>query len=422
MALAGTVAESFPKAETYLRELADLSISSQRIRRITRRRGRERLKLREQLIAYYQSLSIPDRHRLPDGVAAPSIAVISFDGGRYQVLDRSLKAAEQKSNENESCESGTTRKGKHWKESRIACVMSMKGTQHEVDPMPELPSFLAGGTQLQRKLSEIGHVMSLPEAAAQEEPSHQEEASKKRSPRRSRKRPLAPNERPLPGPDLIHRDVIASAIRWQDFGIAVAAEAWSRGFAGAELKVCICDGNDAIRRVCESQFSNYIHVLDLMHALSYSMNASRGVGGTRKEINARYRRWAEFIWQGRVRELLEELDEHQCSLGEPPKTASSDDPREAVRAARVYYRNQQSRMDYPRYRQLGLPLTTSLMESSVKQIGRRVKGSEKFWSPSGGDELLTLRGDLVSDGNRLNKFLSQFAGPADGTRSYGCAG
>lgn len=419
MALAGIVAESFPKAEVYLRELADLNISSQRIRRITRRRGRERTKLREQLTTYYQNLPIPDRHRVPDGVAAPSIAVISFDGGRYQVLDRSLKVAEPS---NESRESGTTRKGQHWKESRVACVMSMKGTPHEVDPMPKLPAFLAGGVQLQRKLSEIGHVMSLSETQAQEEPMQQDEAAKKRAPRRSRKRPLTPTERPLPGPDLVHRDVIASAMCWQDFGMAVAAEAWSRGFAGAELKACICDGNEAIRRVCESRFSNYIHVLDLMHALSYSMNAARGVGGTSQEINARYRRWAELIWQGRVRELLEELDEHQIALGEPPTKASADDPREAVRAARVYYRNQQSRMDYPRYRQLGLPLTTSLMESSVKQIGRRVKGSEKFWSPSGGDELLTLRGDLVSDGNRLSKFLSQFAGPADGTRSYGCAG
>jgi hypothetical protein len=208
---------------------------------------------------------------------------------------------------------------------------------------------------------------------------------------------------------------------WRDFGVAVAAEAWSRGFAGAPLKVCICDGNDAIRRVCETQFSDYIHVLDLMHALSYSMNAARGVGGSREKIDTRYRSWAEMIWQGRVSEVIEELKEHQRSLGDPPPEASADDPREAIRAARVYYENQQSRMDYPRYRQLGLPLTSSLIESSVKQLGRRVKGSEKFWSPSGGDELLTLRGDLISDGDRLGKFLTQFAGPNDGTRSYACA-
>jgi hypothetical protein len=78
-------------------------------------------------------------------------------------------------------------------------------------------------------------------------------------------------------------------------------------------------------------------------------------------------------------------------------------------------------MDYPRYRRLGLPLTSSLMESAVKQIGRRVKGSEKFWSAAGGDELLALRGDFISDSDRLSKFLKQFAGPTDGTRAYATA-
>lgn len=419
MAIAGVVAESFAKAEIYLRELADLNISSQRIRRITRRRGQDRLRLRDRLTAYYESCSIPDQlHRVPDGVRAPSMAVVSFDGGRYQVLDRRAEATEQR---DERVPSGLRRKGSHWKESRVACVMSMEGTQHETDPMPDLPDFLAGGTELQRKLTEIGCVMSMPAVMATEKQADCEDALRNGSPRRSRRRHLAPSERPLPGPELVHRDCIASAMSWRDFGVAVAAEAWSRGFAGAKLKVCICDGSDAIRRVCETQFSDYIHVLDLMHALSYSMHAARGVGGSRQDIEGRYRRWAETIWQGRVGELIEELKEHQRSLGDPPKDASADDPREAIRTARVYYENQKSRMDYPRYRRLGLPLTSSLMESTVKQLSRRVKGSEKFWSPTGGDELLTLRGDLISDSDRLSKFLAQYAGPNDGTRSYACA-
>jgi hypothetical protein len=45
----------------------------------------------------------------------------------------------------------------------------------------------------------------------------------------------------------------------------------------------------------------------------------------------------------------------------------------------------------------------------VKQVGRRVKGSEKFWSAAEGDELLALRSDFISDDNRLGNFLKQFA-------------
>ena len=423
MTLAGVAAESFAKAEIYLRELADLDVSSQRIRRITRLHGRERLKLRRQVTEYYKNRKLPEQlHRTPDGVTAPSIAAISFDGGRYQLLDRSDEATAQRA---EACRGKKRRKGLHWKESRVACVMSMEGKTQLCDPMPLLPTFLAGGSELCRKLTEIGHVMALPELTTVSPLYRGEHAdtaeSGKKSPRRSRKKPLAADRRPLPGPDLVHRDCIASADVWRDFGEVAAAEAWRLGFAGAQRKVCISDGNDAIRRVCETHFSDYVHVLDLMHALSYSMNASRAVGGTLEEINGRYRWWAELIWSGQVGRVITELTEHGEALGAPPADASQDDPREAVRTAQVYYTNQRTRMDYPRYRQLGLPLTSSLMESAVKQISRRVKGSEKFWSAEGGDELLALRGDFVSDNNRLVNFLQQFARPTDGSRAYATA-
>ena len=415
MTLAGVVAESFPKAETYLLQLADIEVSAQRIRRITSLRGRERIALRQQITQYYLDASIPDQFgRVPDGVSSPTIAAISFDGGRYQVLDRSAEATIARLRQRQG---GHRRKGEHWKESRVACVMSMTGQTHEVDPMPELPVFLAGGAELQRKLTEIGHVMALPTSASDDK-QEQELTSKPKSPRRSRTKTLPSDQRPLPGPDLVHRDCIASAECWRDFGETVAAEAWLQGFAGADRKVCICDGNDAIRRVCETHFSDYVHVLDLMHALGYAMNAARAVGGVREEINERYRQWAESIWRGEVQLVIEQLERHQAVLGKAPKDASADDPREAIRRTRVYFNNQQSRMDYPAYRRQGFPLTSSLMESSVKQIGRRVKGSEKFWSASGGDGMLALRGDLISDDDRLTNFLTQFAAPTDGTRAY----
>jgi hypothetical protein len=418
MTLAGVVAESFPKAETYLWELADIKASAQRIRRITLLRGKERIAVRQQITQYYSDASIPDQlHRVPDGVGSPTIAAISFDGGRYQLLDRSEPARIARMQQRQM---GLRRKGEHWKESRVACVMSMSGPVHEVDPMPELPTFLAGGVELQRKLAEIGHVMALPSSAVQEN-GQQEQPPQPKSPRRSRKNPLAIDERPLPGPELVQRDVVASADCWAEFGQSVAAEAWLKGFAGADRKVCVCDGNDAIRRVCETHFSDYVHVLDLMHALGYAMNAARATGGNSNEINERYRRWAEQIWRGEVGLVIAELDRHQARLGQAPEDAAADDPREAVRRTRVYYTNQRSRMDYPAYRRQGFPLTSSLMESAVKQIGRRVKGSEKFWSASGGAGMLALRGDLISDGDRLTRFLEQFAAPTDGTRVYATA-
>ena len=66
-------------------------------------------------------------------------------------------------------------------------------------------------------------------------------------------------------------------------------------------------------------------------------------------------------------------------IGKPPAEASPTDPRERIDRALTYYEYHRSRMNYPEYRRLGLPLTSSHIESTIKQINRRVKGSEKFW-------------------------------------------
>jgi len=47
-------------------------------------------------------------------------------------------------------------------------------------------------------------------------------------------------------------------------------------------------------------------------------------------------------------------------------------------------------MDYPAYRQAGLPVTTAWMESLVKEINYRVKGTEMFWNdPEGAEAILS---------------------------------
>ena len=70
----------------------------------------------------------------------------------------------------------------------------------------------------------------------------------------------------------------------------------------------------------------------------------------------------------------------------------------------TYLQNQQSRMHYPEYRRQGLPLTSSHMESTVKQLNRRLKGSEKFWTESGAEALLQLTADDLSQSQPLTRF------------------
>jgi len=54
----------------------------------------------------------------------------------------------------------------------------------------------------------------------------------------------------------------------------------------------------------------------------------------------------------------------------------------------------------------GLPVTTAWMESLVKEVNYRVKGTEMFWNnPTGAEAILQVRAAALSDDDRLSKYL-----------------
>ena len=56
-------------------------------------------------------------------------------------------------------------------------------------------------------------------------------------------------------------------------------------------------------------------------------------------------------------------------------------------------------MDYPRYRKLGLPISSAPVESLIKQFNKRIKGTEKFWRISALESVLQIRAaQLCTDG------------------------
>ena len=63
-------------------------------------------------------------------------------------------------------------------------------------------------------------------------------------------------------------------------------------------------------------------------------------------------------------------------------------------------------MNYPEYRRQGLPVTTAWMESLVKEMNYRVKGTEMFWNdPEGAEAILQVRAAALCDDERLVKHL-----------------
>ncbi len=71
-----------------------------------------------------------------------------------------------------------------------------------------------------------------------------------------------------------------------------------------------------------------------------------------------------------------------------------------------YLTNNRERMKYDEYRRQGLPITTAWMESLVKEINYRVKGTEMFWNnPAGAEAILQVRAAALCDDDRLAHHL-----------------
>ena len=149
-------------------------------------------------------------------------------------------------------------------------------------------------------------------------------------------------------------------------------------------------------------FSDYEPIVDFIHALTYAYAAAM-TGRASKEGWQAYRQWAQWLWGGQVDRVIVALEFRQRELGEPSPETAKTAPAAVVATSLGYLRNRQSRMRYPEYRKQGLPITSTYVESTVKQINRRMKGTEKFWS-RGVEALLTLVADHLSDTPTLARF------------------
>lgn len=88
-------------------------------------------------------------------------------------------------------------------------------------------------------------------------------------------------------------------------------------------------------------------------------------------------------------------------------TVSDDRPTRPLADAARYLRNSSGRMDYLRYLQEGLPISSTPMELMIKQVNHRAKGTEMFWNDPDGDEaILQVLAASLSDNGRLAKYLN----------------
>ncbi len=296
-------------------------------------------------------------------------------------------------------------KSKHWREDKVGCLLAMTSEVHAVDPCPEIPDVFVDPLQSLKLAQEIGHCAVPKGAPFQRAEPEAEEAT-----------PEEQGQRPG-RPEIQSRRVVATRQNVDEFGPLLAAAAWSMGLFQAERRAYVADGSSENWTVYKRYFSRWTPVLDFVHALTY-VYAAAMAGRTFAEGWPVYERWIRWVWGGQVHRVIEELTARHEELGKATKEDKDGSPRRVVQETLTYLRNQKDKMRYDEYRKQGLPLMSSHVESTIKQMNYRVKGSEKFWSEPGAEALLQLRADYLSDDEPLADFWERRQATATGQRPY----
>jgi hypothetical protein len=367
-------ASSFRAASEDLRELAELAVSPSHLQRLSERIGREWAAARDADVAAFR------QGRLSAARTQPArVATVMVDGGRYQTREP---------------DAGPGVTGPAWHEVKVACCQTLAATAHAADPQPEPPAKFLDPVQAARLAAEIkarGRAAAGRAAAEAPRPKRRRKAKRR-------------------GPRKLVRTAVASTADSEAFGWQVAAELQRRGLDRARAKGYICDGQKYNWAIFALHFAawGFLPILDFLHLLGYLYGAARAVfgKGTAAAWSA-YERWLRWAWSGQVEQLLAELRAASRQLGLPPPGVPEDDPRRVVAEAVGYVENNRGRMDYPRYRRLGLPVSSAAVESTIKQINRRIKGTEKFWLEGGAEAVLQLRAAYLSEDGRAEEYWSR---------------
>jgi hypothetical protein len=369
---------SFQRGKLALKKIGDAVVSTNTIERVVGDVGAELAARREADPKTAEALA--QRPESP-----PELAVVECDGGRIRTREPDQGP-------------GVHLSGEGWRETKNACLIRATRQTFEDDPQPEPPACFC----------DPQHVAQIAETEALSV------ASPPQGSEGSQTEPAGETPVPFEGdwrPKRLVRTVVSSMQCSRDFGRQMAREAKRRRFFEAPARAFLGDGLPWNWTLWKDHFPDFTPILDFIHPLSYLFLAAKSVQASADDAWCQYLAWMRGCWQGEVSQVIEELQVWQTKLGLPPPDAPDTDSRKIVATTIGYLEHNRSRMNYPEYRRQGLPVTTAWMESLVKEINYRVKGTEMFWNhPQGAEAILQVRAAALSDDDRLSRHLRQRPG------------
>jgi hypothetical protein len=187
---------------------------------------------------------------------------------------------------------------------------------------------------------------------------------------------------------LQHRRLVAVLGDLEALAPRLWLEAVRQGLLHAPQVVWLSDGGRGLWRLFEAHFSPHaIGILDFYHAAQNLWKAAAAWLDGRTTPARRWFGWARHrlrhgMPDGVLADLVDALD-----VEELPESA-----RDTLRTVYTYLKRHREHINYARYKELGLPLGSGMVESACKWlIQQRFKGVGMRWSEDGFNHLLHLR-------------------------------
>lgn len=165
-------------------------------------------------------------------------------------------------------------------------------------------------------------------------------------------------------------------------------EALYRGWTPETKTIVLGDGADWVREKTAPLFPGAIQILDWHHAtehLGTARDLAYGVGAGKKW----YERQEANLWDGKVEPVFRSIS----YLAKKAKGKAA----EKLRTEADFFWRHAWMMDYPAYREKGLPIGSGAVESAARHVVQeRCKCSGMRWSPAGLRNVLAVRTTILN--------------------------
>jgi len=193
-----------------------------------------------------------------------------------------------------------------------------------------------------------------------------------------------------PSDERLALDHRARFLSCEDFGWQLLLLARSCGYHRAAVKAFIADGARWLWETAAVHFPDAIQILDWYHLKEHVHTTAAALYGPGSDEAQQFSEVRlQELWQGRADQTLLGLESLRKQCRAPTK-------REALRQLINYLQNNRRRIDYPRYRHLGLAVGSGQVEGACKSLvaARCKQAGMRNWTRRGAEGVLRLRAAL----------------------------